>query len=217
MLSPALPPKPGVPTERRLDAVTRDPGSHHIQRLRLAAMPPSPGTQTLGPESGTVEVHTFREGIAQKIGHDLIIDVGQWEATVDVGEDGIPSAVGLDVDPRSLQVREGRHGVKPLSDKDRAEIRKDIDKKVLGGQPVSFRSSVVEAGDGRLNAKGELTMAGTTRPASFDLDLTAQGQIAGTLPVTQSEWGIKPYRGLMGALKVRDAVEVVIDVRLASS
>ena len=34
----------------------------------------------------------------------------------------------------------------------------------------------------------------------------------GTLPVTQSEWGIKPYRGMMGALKVRDTIEVVIDV-----
>jgi hypothetical protein len=34
--------------------------------------------------------------------------------------------------------------------------------------------------------------------------------------VTQSEWGIAPYRGLMGALKVRDAVDVVIDARLPS-
>ena len=177
----------------------------------------SPGAQTLGPESGTVEVHTFREGVAQKIGHDLIIDVGKWEATIEVGEDGLPSAVGLDADPGSLQVREGLHGVKPLTDKDRAEIRKDIDKKVLEGKPVRFRSSAVEVRDGRLNVDGELTMAGVTRPASFDLELTAQGQIAGTLSVTQSEWGIKPYRAFLGALKVRDAVEVVVDVRLASS
>jgi hypothetical protein len=34
------------------------------------------------------------------------------------------------------------------------------------------------------------------------------------LPVTQSEWGIKPYRALMGALKVRDTVEVVLDASL---
>jgi hypothetical protein len=46
------------------------------------------------------------------------------------------------------------------------------------------------------------------------LDLTADGRVSGTLAVTQSEWGIKPYRGFMGALRVRDAVEVVIDVRL---
>jgi hypothetical protein len=36
------------------------------------------------------------------------------------------------------------------------------------------------------------------------------------LPVTQSEWGITPYRGLLGALKVRDTIEVVLDVALPS-
>ena len=35
--------------------------------------------------------------------------------------------------------------------------------------------------------------------------------------MTQSEWGIKPYRGLMGALKVRDTIEVVLDVTLPST
>jgi hypothetical protein len=35
--------------------------------------------------------------------------------------------------------------------------------------------------------------------------------------VTQSDWGIKPYRGLMGALKVRDEIEVVIAATLATS
>ena len=175
-----------------------------------------PGTHSLGPESGTVELRTYREGVAQKIGHDLIIDVERWEATVEVGEEGSPSAVGFEADPRSLQVREGLRGIKPLSDKDRAEIRKDIDEKILRGQPIGFSSSAVEPGDGRVTVRGELTMAGTTRPASFELKLTAEGRIAGTLPVTQSEWGIKPYRGFMGALKVRDTVEVIVDVRLSS-
>jgi hypothetical protein len=173
-----------------------------------------PGTHALGPDSGTVQVCTYREGVAQKVGHDLIIDVGQWEATVEVGENGVPSAVGLEADARSLRVREGLHGVKPLSDKDREDIRKNIDEKALGGQPIVFRSSAVEHGDGRLTVPGELTMAGTTRPASFELDLAADGRVSGTLNVTQSEWGIKPYRGLMGALKVRDDVEVVVDVAL---
>jgi hypothetical protein len=40
--------------------------------------------------------------------------------------------------------------------------------------------------------------------------------VRGTLPVTQSEWGIKRYRGMMGALKVRDTIEVVLDVPLPS-
>jgi polyisoprenoid-binding protein YceI len=151
--------------------------------------------------------------LAQKVGHDLIIDVTQWDAAAEVREDGTLSAVQLNADPRSLQVREGLHGVKPLTDKDRADIRKTIEK-VLGGRPIAFRSTACEPDGGGLTVRGELELAGTTRPASFELSATADGRVRGTLPVTQSEWGIKPYRGMMGALKVRDTIEVVLDVPL---
>jgi hypothetical protein len=36
------------------------------------------------------------------------------------------------------------------------------------------------------------------------------GTISATITLAQSAWGIKPYRGLMGALKVRDEVEIAI-------
>ncbi len=173
------------------------------------------GTHRVGGDNGTLQVRTYREGFAQKVGHDLIIDVGQWAATADVREDGTLSAVHLDADPHSLQVREGLHGIKPLTDRDRADIRKTIDEKVLGGRPIAFRSTAVEPGAGGLTVRGELELAGTRRTASFEL-ATADGRVRGTLPVTQSEWGIKPYRGMMGALKVRDTVEVVLDVPLPS-
>lgn len=174
-------------------------------------MPLRQGTHTIGPDSGTIEVRTYREGLAQKVGHDLILEAGQWQATVEVGEGGLPSSIALEVDARSLHVREGLRGLKPLTDNDRSEIRKNIDEKILRGQPIAFRSTAVETSDGRIGVRGELTIAGTTRPVSTELELTADGYVRGTVPVTQSEWGIKPYRGLMGALKVRDAVEVVLD------
>jgi YceI-like domain len=154
--------------------------------------------------------------LAQKVGHDLIIDVGQWEAAAEVRQDGTLSAVQLNADPHSLRVREGLHGVKPLTDKDRADIRKTIDEKILGGRPIDFCSTAVEPGDGVITVRGELELTGTRRPASFELNAATDGRVSGTLPVTQSEWGIKPYRGVMGALKVRDTIEVVLDVPLPS-
>jgi polyisoprenoid-binding protein YceI len=173
-----------------------------------------PGTHNVGPGDGTLRVQTYREGMAQKVGHDLIIDVGQWQATVDVDENGGVAAVRLEADPRSLQVREGLRGIKPLTDKDRGDIRKTIDEKVLGGKPIAFRSIGIDSTGGRLTVRGDLELNGTIRPATFELDLAPDGGITGTLPVTQTEWGIKPYRGLMGALKVRDTVDVVVDAAL---
>jgi polyisoprenoid-binding protein YceI len=172
------------------------------------------GTHELGPVNGSITVRTYREGMAQKVGHDLILEAAQWRASVEVGEDNQPSAIELEVDARSLQVREGLHGLKPLSDKDRSDIRKNIDDKILRGEPISFRSSEIRSTAGKLAVNGELTLAGTPNQVAFELETRPDGRVSGTLPVTQSEWGIKPYRGLMGALKVRDDVEVVIDVRL---
>ena len=174
------------------------------------------GRHSVGRDDGTLQVRTYREGLARKVGHDLIIDVGQWEAAAEVREDGTLSAVQLDADPRSLQVRDGLHGVKPLTDEDRGDIRKTINEEVLGGRPIVFRSTDVEPGNGALTVRGELELAGARRPASFELTAAADGRVRGTLPVTQSEWGIKPYRGMMGALKVRDTIEVILDVPIPS-
>jgi polyisoprenoid-binding protein YceI len=175
------------------------------------------GRHSVGRDDGTLQIRTYREGIAQKVGHDLIIDVGRWEAAAEVREDGTLSAVQLDADPRSLQVRDGLRGVKPLTDKNRGDIRKAIDERILGGRPIVFRSTGVKPGNGALIVRGELELAGTRRPASFELTAAADGRVRGTLAVTQSEWGIKPYRGMMGALKVRDTIEVILDVPLPSA
>lgn len=172
------------------------------------------GVHTAGPANGTLRVRTFREGIGQAVGHDLVIDVAQWQATVHASEDATISSVELEADSRSLQVREGLRGVKPLTDKDRGEIRKNIDEKLLPGHPITFRSTAVDSSVGRLIVRGELSLGGATRAASFELETTDDGHVTGAVPLTQTEWGIKPYRGLMGALKVRDTVEVVLDVQL---
>jgi polyisoprenoid-binding protein YceI len=176
------------------------------------------GTFDLGPENASLQVNTYREGVGAKVGHDLVIDVTRWEATIALAGDPAGSSIQLTVDPRSLEVREGRRGLKPLSDKDRAEIRSTIDAKVLRGSPITFVSSAVRGGrggEGPLVVDGDLTLAGQTRPVTAQLAISDDGHVTGTIPVTQTAWGIKPYRGLMGALKVRDDVEVVVDARLA--
>jgi polyisoprenoid-binding protein YceI len=161
-------------------------------------------------------VKTYRGGVAARAGHDLVIEVTRWEAIVEIAPDPADATIELHADPGSLEVREGTGGAKPLTDRDRGEIRKTIDAKVLRGRPIGFRSTGVRPVDGGVVADGELEIAGSTRPVSVPLDV-AMGRIAGTVALTQSEWGIEPYRGLMGALKVRDQVDVVIDVQLPAA
>ena len=177
------------------------------------------GTRRLGPDNASLQVRSYREGVAAKAGHDLIIDVMRWDATVEVADEPAGWTIVLNADPRSLEVREGLRGVEALTDKDRLEIRENIDEKILGGTPIRFRASGVGRSDdgASLAIDGELSMAGSTRHVTAHLNVEEGGGISGTIPLTQSDWGIKPYRGLMGALKVRDEVEIVIAANLASS
>jgi polyisoprenoid-binding protein YceI len=175
------------------------------------------GTHRFGPDNASLEVRTYREGVAARAGHDLIIDVTRWDATVEVADEPAGWTIELNADPGSLEVREGVRGVKPLTDKDRVEIRKNIEAKVLGSHPIRFRSSDVRLEEGgQLTVEGELSMAGSARALTAQLVVRDGGAVSGTIPLTQSDWDIRPYRGLMGALKVRDEVEVVIGANLPS-
>ena len=62
--------------------------------------------------------------------------------------------------------------------------------------------------------QGDLTLLGTTRPLAFDVTVGDGGALAAVAVVKQSDWGMKPYSALFGALKVVDEVEVEIDVHL---
>ncbi|MGH2576162.1 MAG: YceI family protein [Solirubrobacterales bacterium] len=170
------------------------------------------GTHELGPENATLQVKTERRGAAAMAGHDLIIDVTSWEGTLEVGEDPERLSLNLSVDASSLQVREGTGGVQALGEDDKVEIKQTIEDEVLGNQAIEFHSARVEPlDDERLRVSGKLTMNGNTHPLEFVLNVSPGGQVSGHATVTQSEWGIKPYSGLFGTLKVRDEVEVVAE------
>ena len=165
----------------------------------------------LGPGDGTLSVRTSRTGTVAKAGHDLLIHVTKWSGTLETGD---APRVALDADATSLKVREGTGGLKGLDDGDLANIEQTIDDEVLKRQDIAFRSTrVQETADG-LSVTGDLTLRGTTRPVAFDLVL-ADGRVRGTAVVKQTEWGMKPYTALFGALKVADEVRVEIDAALS--
>ena len=111
-------------------------------------------TYTLGPEDGILSVHTERRGTVAKAGHDLLLHVTTWSATLDLDAPSLE----LDADPTSLRVREGRGGMMALDER----------------------------------------------------------RVTGAAVLKQTDWGMKPYTALFGALKVADEVRVEIDAELQS-
>jgi polyisoprenoid-binding protein YceI len=158
-------------------------------------------------------VHTGRGGAAAKAGHDLVIHVTAWEATLTVAGDA--TSIELDADAESLRVQSGSGGMQALGEDDKASIHQTIDDEVLRRRDIAFRStSVMAEAGGRIRVEGDLTLAGATRPVAFDLAAGDDGSLTATAVVKQTLWDMKPYSALFGALKVLDEVEVVLDARV---
>ena len=167
------------------------------------------GILRLGPDNATLAVHTKRGGAAAKAGHDLELHVTAWEATLDL-EAG---TAALSADGGSLRVQKGTGGMQKLGDEDKENIHATIDQEVLEKQNITFRSTSVEAvGESRYRVEGELTLAGSTQPLSFDL-VADDGAVSASATVTQTRWGMKPFSALFGTLKVLDDVEVRLQSR----
>lgn len=176
-----------------------------------------PGTHELGPQNARLIVNTRRSGAAAKAGHDLTIEVTVWNATVELGESANDTSVALHADGSSLRVLEGKGGMQSLEDDDKQNIQQTIDSEVLKSTAIDFRSSAVDVDpDGsRLHVRGDLEFAGRTNPVEFELTQADDGHITGRATIKQSDWGIKPYSALFGALKVADEVDVTVDGKLS--
>ncbi len=173
------------------------------------------GMYALGPDNGTLRIRTGRRGGAAKAGHDLLIEVTAWSATLDAGSEASETRMSLSADPKSLRVLEGTGGMMTLDDGDKDGISQTIDEEVLKGTAIEFRSTGVQGGgDGGLQVRGELELLGRTAPVSFALESDDDRRLTATATLTQSDWGIKPYSALFGALKVADEVKVEFSTTL---
>jgi polyisoprenoid-binding protein YceI len=176
----------------------------------LGSMIPPPGSYSFGPQNGRILVKTYREGFASAIGHDLVIEVGEWSASVTVAEDPSETTITARADVDSLNPIEGVGGVKPLTDADKAEIKKNI-RKVLTSPDISFQSTSVKAAGDSATVSGYLTIMG--RRDVVEVSLTESGgKVRGNFSVLQTRWGIKPYTAMFGALRVADRVDVEFEV-----
>jgi len=178
------------------------------------------GTHSIGPENGRLTISTYKAGMGAKIGHDLVLEARRWSGTVEANpENPSASSVEVTIDARSFEVVSATGGVKALSDKDSADIRKNMDDKVLqtGKHPeITFRSTQVSP----TAIQGDLTLVGNTQPVTLNLtvqEAAGGATLTGRATVTQTKFGIKPFSAMMGALKVKDDVDLQVELTLPSA
>jgi hypothetical protein len=165
--------------------------------------------------SATLRIFTRKEGVLSKVAHDLEIDVSTFRLRID--RDG--TALSLDVDASSLRVRHalvaGRADPSLLTTTDRRKIERQIVEEVLHARQhprVRFESDLVAPlAHGGYRVRGALHLHGVQRVLDVETRRLADEQVL-ELELHQPDYGIVPYRALLGALRVQAAVGVRLSV-----
>ncbi len=175
------------------------------------------GNHNIGPQDGKLVVKVYKEGVAAKMGHDLTFEAGSWSGNVTVDpDDPSSSSVQVTVDPSSLEITNASGGAKPLSDKDKGDIAKNMSK-TLGRSDITFESTGVSGNPPSVSVKGNLTVSGNTRPTTLDVSVDDSGHASGKTTFSHRDFGIKPYAAPLGVLKVKDGVEIEFSVDLPTA
>ncbi|OHT90656.1 S-adenosyl-L-methionine-dependent methyltransferase [Mycobacterium syngnathidarum] len=167
---------------------------------------------TLGPDSGELVLHTGVTGSASRMGHRLTIAVRSWHAVVDADGE-VPSAVEVTVDLDSLEVLRGEGGMTPLTGAEKALIRTNALKTLRAKKfpQARFRSTSIERSGSAVRLLGVLELAGHSGEQTVEVEVSDES-VLGTASVRHSDFGLKPYSMLMGAMKVADEVAVSLAV-----
>lgn len=166
----------------------------------------------LNASDGELLVRTGVTGRAAKMGHRLTLLMNSWDATVRWAG-GQPVAVHITVDVDGLVVSHGEGGLMALSGPEKSLARSHALKSLDAARfpKISFQADdIARTADG-YRLSGTLDIHGMSRASAVELrveDLGGTWQMSGEADVRQTEFGVKPYSMLMGAMKVADIVTV---------
>lgn len=172
----------------------------------------------LSQDNGTLHLRTGVEGKAARMGHNLLISVDAWDATVEFkGKE--PTGVDLTAQLVSIDVIDGHGGAKPLTNDDRGRIRSNA---LTSLNEAEFPTVTFAAADLRPSADGydvvgDLTIAGVTKQLAAVITTSDEGdqwRVATSVTVKQTDFGITPHSAMMGALRLRDEVEIEFEALL---
>ncbi len=164
--------------------------------------------RAFGPEQSDCFVYVYREGALSAVGHDLKLRVTDFKIEVDE-----PPAVRAELRADSLRVvgvvRDGVVDEREPSPRDRREIEENIrDVLEAGRYPlITFRSQSVSRSGEEARVAGRLELHGVVRDVEFPVRWEPVRAVA-RVRVHQPDFGIKPFRALLGALRVKPDVLV---------
>lgn len=166
--------------------------------------------RTFTKENARVDVYTFKEGLLSSMAHDLRIDVPDFEIEVD-------GQIRGEIDLRSLKVacarKKGADAPELLSSGDHRKIEATMRDEVLHTSRYPY--AILEADLDDLSGDfitGNLELHGEDRDVRIEL-VEENSAMTVVLHVHQPDFGIRPYSAMLGSLKVKADVKIVVELR----
>jgi hypothetical protein len=181
--------------------------SYHMLSLPAVALALClPGsTQTNTPRS-TITIHAHKAGLFSGFAHDHVIAAPIASGTLDA------KAMTVQVTVAAKQMKVVDPGA---SEKDRAEIQATmLGPKVLDPEKypeIRFQSTHVEKTGDNYRVSGKLELHGASRELRFDVT-GGPDHYHGKTKLKQTDFGIEPVSLAGGTIKVKDELEIEIDV-----
>ncbi len=159
-------------------------------------------------------VLTYKEGLLSAIAHDLQLRVTAF--TIDV--DPLAWRLQARFDATSLRVvgvmRNGEVALDELAESDRHTIEATIARDVLQAEThpeIRFVSLAAQASGDAIALTGTLTLCGHEREIVVPARRDARGWSA-EVRLHQPDFGIRPYRAMLGTLRVQADVTVRVSI-----
>ncbi len=156
-----------------------------------------------------IRIYTYkdRRKLLSPVAHDLCLEVERFV----VDRDGDRVTVRCEAGSIRVEGKVVRGVVESMRDRDRRDIEKNVQAKVLRTKqhPEVRFEGVFERG----RVSGELSLVGRGVPLDFEV-ATSGDRLRGRVEFAPSRWGIAPFKALLGAISLEDRVVVEFDVPL---
>lgn len=160
----------------------------------------------------TCEIFTYKAGLLSAVGHDLLLRCNKFELTYEDGEvhgrfDGLAmEVVGA--------LKNGQVNPNALSEQDCRDILNNIRVGVFKrheASDITFMCDDLEEDDELIEGEGTLTIPPNDHDIDFELSIDGDQAVC-EVTLHQPDWGIAPFKALMGTLRIQPDIKVRVTV-----
>lgn len=169
---------------------------------------------TWTPENAECLVYTYKEGLLSRAAHDLKIRVTRFRVVLE--DDALEAVFEANSLRTEVAMKRGQENPAALSPADKSTIDSRIQEAVLHSRShprIRFHAERVSPSSPTWTVPGTLSLHGVERALRVPVRTEGQHWIT-RLQLHQPDYGIEPFRALLGALKIKPHVEVVLRCRL---